>query len=289
MEVSEFIDRAAPAGAGPLTVAVGHASKLVAEGLAATLVRMPGCAVKFWDGTGLTRSANDPPAQLIFGDATLLSRLRKEARTSPASGTLMKAKFVLVSNGDAAHTCAGARDVDECLSLDCQEEELFALVQRLMDTAVTRPTRRRPLGGMAPGALRRVREYIDAHLTEKIQREDLAKVAGLSSRYFARAFKQSTGQTPYQFVIGRRVAAATELLAKTSRALADVALEAGFADQSHFSRTFAGVTGETPSACRRRHRGGENDVRDVDAEGLFVRRRDSASGRSLSAIGFRGP
>ncbi len=249
---SAVMDRAAPAGAWPLTVAVAHTSKLVAAGLAATLVRIPGCAVKVWDGKDSTRSANDPPAQLIFGDSTLLSRLRKEATTSP---TLTKPKFVLVGNGrDAAYTFVGARDVDEWLSLECQEDELFALVQRLMDTAVTRPTRYRPLGGIAPGALRRVRDYIDAHLTDKIHTENLAKTAGLSPRHFARAFKQSTGQAPHQFVMRRRVAAATDLLQKTSRALADIALEAGFADQSHFSRMFAAVTGETPSACRRRHR-----------------------------------
>src|SRR5262245_25378858 len=194
---SAVMDRAAPAGAWPLTVAVGHNSKLVAAGLAATLVRMPGCAVKVWDGTGSTRSANDPPAQLIFGDSTLLSRLRKEARTSPASGTLTSAKFVLVGGaGDTAYTFVGARDVDKGRSLDLQKEYLFARVYRLWVPAITRPTRFRLLGGIAPGALRRVNEYIDAHFTEKIQTEDLAKVAGLSARHFARAFKQSTGQTP---------------------------------------------------------------------------------------------
>jgi AraC-like DNA-binding protein len=110
------------------------------------------------------------------------------------------------------------------------------------------------LGGLAPGALRRVREYIDQHLTENPKADTLARIAKLSLGHFSRAFKQSTGDSPHQYIICKRVAAAKELLVQTSRALADIALDVGFADQSHFSRTYAAVTGETPSACRRRHR-----------------------------------
>jgi transcriptional regulator GlxA family with amidase domain len=112
----------------------------------------------------------------------------------------------------------------------------------------------RPLGGLAPGALRRVREYIAQHLAENIGSDALAQIAGLSTGHFNRAFKQSTGDSPHHYIIRHRVAWAKVLLIETSRILADIALDAGFADQSHFSRTFVAVTGETPSACRRRHR-----------------------------------
>jgi transcriptional regulator GlxA family with amidase domain len=112
----------------------------------------------------------------------------------------------------------------------------------------------RPVGGLAPGALRRVREYIEEHLAESIGTDALARIAGLSLGHFNRAFKQSTGDSPYQYVIRKRVAMAKELMVQTGRALADIALDAGFADQSHFSRTYVAITGETPSAYRRRHR-----------------------------------
>ena len=114
------------------------------------------------------------------------------------------------------------------------------------------PSRR--LGGLAPGALRRVREYIEQHLTESIATDTLARIAGLSTGHFNRAFKQSTGDSPHHYIIRNRAAMAKDLLVQTSRALADIALDVGFADQSHFCRTYAAITGETPSACRRRHR-----------------------------------
>ena len=111
-----------------------------------------------------------------------------------------------------------------------------------------------PLGGLAPGALRRVLEYIEQHLTDSIATDVLARIAGLSTGHFNRAFKQSTGDSPHHYIIRNRVAMAKHLLVRTSRALADIALAVGFADQSHFCRTYVAMTGETPSACRRRHR-----------------------------------
>jgi len=112
----------------------------------------------------------------------------------------------------------------------------------------------RPHGGLAPGVLRRVREHIEQHLAESIGTDALARIAGLSTGHFNRAFKQSTGDSPHQYIIRKRVAMAKQLLIQTSRFLADIALDSGFADQSHFSRTYVAITGETPSACRRRHR-----------------------------------
>jgi len=161
-------------------------------------------------------------------------------------------------------------------NLDIPDEMLIAIVRAALAKASTAsndieakveaafgvaPERRRVnsvpaqlLGGLAPGALRRVREYIDQHLTENIAIDALARVASLSTGHFNRAFKQSTGDSPHHYIIRKRIAMATELLVKSSRALSDIALDTGFADQSHFSRTYVAITGETPSACRRRHR-----------------------------------
>jgi transcriptional regulator GlxA family with amidase domain len=136
--------------------------------------------------------------------------------------------------------------------------DIDADVQRDVKASYARPpvssVPRRLLGGLAPGALRRVREYIEQHLDESIATDALARIARLSSGHFNRAFKQSTGESPHHYIIRKRIAMAKELLVQTNRALADIALDAGFADQSHFSRTYVAITGETPSACRRRHR-----------------------------------
>jgi AraC-like DNA-binding protein len=246
---------------------VGHTSTLVSEGLEAMLARMPGCELRLWRFSP-TACASDcpPPARLIFGDSALLQHVKEKSKCSsecPAS----RAKFVWVTTGDdsVAHASKAAGEVDECLSVECPEDELYAIVERLIDfeEARSRPatsfadraaTRPKVCGGLAPGALRRVREHVEQHLTDKILSEALAQIAGLSGGHFNRAFRQSTGSSPHQYVTQRRVAAATELLEKSDRSLADIALDVGFADQSHFCRAYVAQTGETPSACRRRHR-----------------------------------
>lgn len=125
---------------------------------------------------------------------------------------------------------------------------------RIGEHALVRSIRQMARGGLAPAALRRVREYVEQHFTEKILSVTLATIAGVSPGHFNRAFRQSTGFSPHQYLMQQRVAAATQLLEKTNRSLVDVALETGFANQSHFCRTYAVATGETPGACRRRYR-----------------------------------
>jgi len=105
-------------------------------------------------------------------------------------------------------------------------------------------------GGLPPRALRRVREYVQAHLEEKISLQTLATMVGLSNSYFCRAFKQSTGLTPHQFLLRCRVRRVQELIATTELPLIRIALAAGFADQGHCSRRFHQLVGVTPSRYR---------------------------------------
>jgi AraC-like DNA-binding protein len=112
----------------------------------------------------------------------------------------------------------------------------------------------RPRGGLAPGALRRVRDAVAQRLDDKLDLSQLAGVAGLSRSHFARAFKESVGQPPHRYLMEKRVAAAADLVKDTDRKLADIAVELGFFDHSHFVRVFTRILGETPSAYRRRHR-----------------------------------
>ena len=106
-------------------------------------------------------------------------------------------------------------------------------------------------GGLTPRALRRVRDHIDAHLTENIRLETLAEVAGLSRCHFARAFKQSAGIAPHAYLMQRRLERAERLLAETELSLCQVALDSGFSDQSHFSSCFRKHFGESPRSFRR--------------------------------------
>src|SRR5262249_45446330 len=106
-------------------------------------------------------------------------------------------------------------------------------------------------GGLTTRALRRVREHIDAHLTENITLEALAEIAGLSRCHFARAFKQSVGTAPHAYLLQRRLERAQQLLNETELSLCQVALESGFSDQSHFSSCFRRHFGESPRSFRR--------------------------------------
>jgi AraC-like DNA-binding protein len=106
-------------------------------------------------------------------------------------------------------------------------------------------------GGLPPGAARRVREYVETHLSDSIDLGALAAIAGLSVYHFARAFKQSAGVTPHHYLVKRRVERAQEMLARTQLPLPEVALAAGFADQSHLARHFRQFLGVTPGQFRR--------------------------------------
>ncbi len=105
-------------------------------------------------------------------------------------------------------------------------------------------------GGLPPGAVRRVREYVESHLSESIDLAALADIAGVSLYHFARAFKQSAGVTPHHYLVRRRVERAQEMLARTELSLSEVALSAGFSDQSHLARHFRQVVGMTPGRFR---------------------------------------
>ena len=104
--------------------------------------------------------------------------------------------------------------------------------------------------GLPPRARQRVREYIDAHLESNVSLEMLAGIAGLSISRFARAFKQSEGVTPHEYVMRCRVRRAQELLAATDMSLSQIAYTSGFSDQSHLTRRFREQVGLTPSSYR---------------------------------------
>ena len=106
-------------------------------------------------------------------------------------------------------------------------------------------------GALPRGRLRAVVEYIEEHLDGAPTLEQLAAVARLSPYHFARQFKTATGLPPHQYVILRRVERARQLLqAATDLSLAEVALHAGFSDQSVFCLHFKRLVGVTPRRFR---------------------------------------
>jgi AraC family transcriptional regulator len=104
--------------------------------------------------------------------------------------------------------------------------------------------------GLSPERLRRVRDYIEAHLDEDLSLTVLADIACLSPYHFSRSFKQAAGVGPQRYVIQRRLERAKTLIRRTNQPLAWVAQEVGFADQSHLTAIFRRETGVTPGQFR---------------------------------------
>lgn len=104
-------------------------------------------------------------------------------------------------------------------------------------------------GGLAPHKLRLVTDYIAAHLDQRIQLRDLARLAGLSDFHLQRSFRASTGVSPHRWILHRRIESA-KIRLRAGQPLVAVALDCGFDSHSHFSRAFKAATGTTPGQYR---------------------------------------
>ena len=97
----------------------------------------------------------------------------------------------------------------------------------------------------------RVRDYIEAHVGEPILLGDLASLVGIEIHKVARAFKKSFGIAPHRYILRARVARAKAMLRRRDLSLVDIALSAGFSNQSHFTKAFKKLTGISPSSYRK--------------------------------------
>jgi AraC family transcriptional regulator len=115
---------------------------------------------------------------------------------------------------------------------------------------------KRPIarGGLAPWQMQRITEYMQAHLGDAIQLGDVAHIAGVSRSFFSEAFRITTGVPPYRWYLTMRIRHAQDLLLDTALPLVEIALRTGFADQSHFTKSFQRQVGTSPGAWRRTRR-----------------------------------
>ena len=104
--------------------------------------------------------------------------------------------------------------------------------------------------GLSGERLRRVFDYVEAHLDDRLTLADLSGVACLSPYHFSRSFKQAVGMGPQRYVMHRRVERAKALIRRTHQPLALIAQEVGFADQSHLTSVFRREIGVTPGHFR---------------------------------------
>jgi len=121
------------------------------------------------------------------------------------------------------------------------------VAEKYTNVASQRPVYR---GGLPIVRLRKIEDYVHAHVSESISIDSLAELAELSPFHFSRVFKQATGITPLQFVTRERMLQAQQLIRETSRSLIEIALEVGYTSPSHFAQVFRRTVGMAPTEFR---------------------------------------
>jgi AraC family transcriptional regulator len=121
------------------------------------------------------------------------------------------------------------------------------VTRRFVDPSAIMPA---PSNGLSRDRLKRVRDYIETHLDDRLTLTDLAGVACLSSYHFSRSFKEAVGIGPQRYVMQRRLERAKTLIRRTNQPLAQIAQQVGLCDQSHLTSIFRRETGETPGRYR---------------------------------------
>jgi AraC family transcriptional regulator len=125
-----------------------------------------------------------------------------------------------------------------------------SLLRRQIDSD---PAQQRPggAGRLLAWQARRVRDYIDGHITGPIPIADLCALIDRSEAHFSRSFKRTFGESPHAFVISRRLELAARSMLETEASLSDIAQQCGFTDQAHLCKHFKQSTGQSPAAWRR--------------------------------------
>ena len=126
----------------------------------------------------------------------------------------------------------------------------YALEQAL-SMLVSPPTNERARGGLARWQAKHVDAYIRDHIGSCLKVSELAAQVHLSSGHFSRMFKITFRQTPTAYLMKQRIHYAQERMLTSNCSLAELALDCGFSDQSHFSRVFRRVIGQSPRQWRR--------------------------------------
>ena len=97
-------------------------------------------------------------------------------------------------------------------------------------------------------------EYLENHVTEKVDLQSMADTFGYNPSYLCQKFKAVTGMTIHTYATECKLREAAVLLTQTDRNLSDIASNLGFSNQSHFHRVFKNRYGTTPTKWRKEHR-----------------------------------
>ena len=183
-------------------------------------------------GTGSSRAPETMPGMAPFD----LSTAEEEA-----SVTRLLEQALTAAETDLATTRACVARVAALLERE----------QAQATEAASTTVRRRVGAGLAPWQARRVAAHVDENLGSPITIDHLSTIAGLSSSYFCRAFKDTFGDPPHAYIMRRRVERAQTLMLQTREPLSQIALACGLSDQAHLCNLFRRLVGQSPSHWRR--------------------------------------
>jgi AraC-like DNA-binding protein len=116
-----------------------------------------------------------------------------------------------------------------------------------------RPAAAQHLGDLAH--LRRARDLIDREYARPLDVAALARAALMSTAHFSRQFRAAYGETPYAYLMTRRIERAKALLRRGDLSVTEVCLAVGCASLGSFSARFTQLVGETPTTYRARDHG----------------------------------
>ncbi|TWT38350.1 helix-turn-helix domain-containing protein [Blastopirellula retiformator] len=135
------------------------------------------------------------------------------------------------------------------------DETIDGICRRLLLFAGQKEPAIGPQDRLQPEGVKQVLEYVDAHFTQDLTRDQLAQIAGVAPGHFTRLFRQTTGETPKRYLLQLRIEKAKQLLLTSSQHLgmAAIAAECGFSSASHFVMEFRKQLGVTPDVFRRYH------------------------------------
>ena len=144
-------------------------------------------------------------------------------------------------------------DADQALERDRRSARVcLARAAALVHAERDRSPKTIARGALAPWQVKRLTAFIDKNLGGTIATDDLTDIVQMSTGHFFRSFKRSFGEAPFAFIARRRMLRAQQLMLTTDEPLCQIALACGLCDQSHFTRVFRRVIGESPNAWRRR-------------------------------------
>jgi len=202
--------------------------------------------------TGTAASDQGWAMRMLYVDPELLRGAAGEVagriRDVPFFGEAVLADVHLAGFLNALHVAL----VGPATALEREMRLLWALAYLLRRHADD-PPRDRPVP-RASAAVQRAREYLDAHSARNVSLRELAHIAALSPYHLARAFRREIGLPPHLYLEQRRASHAKRLLLG-SAPLSHVAMDVGFADQSHFTKRFKRFVGVTPRQYRLGARG----------------------------------